>query len=232
MTYFKENWKPVRKSEHHFTEYNTQKKLNGQRQDYDRFIAYIDAEFGRFYDFLGETGFLENTTLMVTSDHGEMFERGILGHETATMYEPILHIPLLISKPGQSKREDIFTTTNAVDVLPTLLQVAGQSLPGWCEGQVLPGFNGPSPLSDRSVFAVEAKQNPKMAPLQKATYAMMKEPYKLIYYTGYPGFDEVYELYNLEEDPEELVNLYSSSDPVASSLIDELKAKLTQIHGG
>ena len=64
---------------------------------------------------------LDDTYVIVTSDHGEMFERGIRGHVTPTLYEPVIRVPLLIAKPGQREREDVYAPTSCVDLLPTLL---------------------------------------------------------------------------------------------------------------
>ena len=78
------------------------------RTEYDEYILYVDREFGRFYDHLEENGFLENTWIVLTSDHGEMFERGIEGHRTPVLYEPVVRVPLLIFEPGRESRTDIY----------------------------------------------------------------------------------------------------------------------------
>ena len=83
-----------------------------------------------------ESGMLENTWLIFTSDHGEMFERGINGHMTVCQHEPVMKIPLIIFEPGQTTRRDVYTPTNSVDVLPTLLHLTGQPVPDWVEGEV------------------------------------------------------------------------------------------------
>jgi len=59
---------------------------------YDEFILYVDAEIARLYDLLEQNGILDNTWLVLTSDHGEMFERGILGHIAPVFHQPITHI--------------------------------------------------------------------------------------------------------------------------------------------
>jgi arylsulfatase A-like enzyme len=224
--YFEDNWQPPVKPENHFTQYNNQKKLNRLRRQYDEFIAYADFQFGRLLDYMVDSGALDNTTLVVTSDHGEMFERGIQGHVTPTLYEPIIHIPLLVSLPGQAQRQDIYTPTNNVDLMPTLQKFVGGNPLDGIEGQVLPGFNEQSGSSDRNIFAVEAKQNAKNGPLNIATFAVLRENYKLIAYKGYPGFDGIYELYDLDKDPEELNDIYSSSNSIAIELHKILESSL------
>ncbi len=160
----------------------------------------MDANFGQLYLHLQKTGVLDNSYLIVTSDHGQLFERGVHGHVTPLLYDPVIHIPLIVSAPGQSTRRDVYSPTSCVDILPTLLKITGSPLPDWLEGNLLPGFED-EVVSEPPVFAMEAKQNSSFKPLTRATFAMMKGDYKLIWYLGYPGYDDVYELYNLTTDP-------------------------------
>src|SRR5512143_4156799 len=130
-----------------------------ERRRYDEYLLYADGQIGRMYDFLVERGIVDNTWVVFTSDHGEMFERGIFGHRTPVLYQSIVRIPLLIIEPGQTQRRDVFTSTNAVDVVPTLLKVTGHPLPPGLEGTVLPPFADQAPSADRSLFCVEAKDS-------------------------------------------------------------------------
>lgn len=228
---FDDNWYPESKPEHFFTHGHSEELIQIRRRYYDELLAYADAEFGRLYDNIRQTGILNNTYFIFTSDHGESFERGILEHLTQTLYEPVIRIPLLISKPGQQQRQDVYTPTSCVDLLPTLLHATGHPIPDWCEGQVLPTFCEREGQKDRSIFTIEAKENPKNAPLQKATLAMVKGDHKLIYYTGYEkDYQEKFELYNLQEDPEELVDLFDPTHPIAITLRDELLTKLNEMN--
>ncbi len=213
------------KPEHHFSQGVGQKELTRQRRRYDESIAYVDAEFGRLISLLENQKALDSTILVVTSDHGELFERGISGHNTEVLYEPLVRIPLLISTPGQTARVDIHAPTQAIDVLPTILNIVASESGARFEGQALP-FDPHTIDSQRELYIVEAKSSPKNGRLDKATFAMISGEYKLIYYRGYKGFDEQYELFNLENDPEELVNLFSPADPVAQQLKARLLSKL------
>ncbi|HEY3476047.1 MAG TPA: sulfatase/phosphatase domain-containing protein, partial [Anaerolineales bacterium] len=147
---------------------------------------------------------------------------GELGHATALMYAPVTHIPLLISAPGQTTRSDFYTVTSNVDLLPTILKVAAQEIPPWTEGSVLPGFGGTEETA-RSIFSLMAKDNAAFRPLTQATFALMKGGYELLHYTGYPGHDDQYELYHLDEDPHELHNLFTKDITMASQMKDELR---------
>jgi arylsulfatase A-like enzyme len=227
---FEDGWSPEPKDTGAFSQGHSNTFLNRQRREYDEYLAYADAEFGRLYDWMTKKNVLENTYVVITSDHGELFERGIRGHVTPALYDPVIHVPLLIAKPGQKQREDVHTPTSAVDLLPTLLHAAGRPVPDWCEGRILPTFDGEKKDTERSVFAVEAKGNPKQAPLTEASVALIRGQYKLTHYFGYSNARDGYELYDLTADPEEMENIYSASESVAADLRDELEQKLKAVN--
>ena len=227
---FPYSFESVPKPAHFFSEGHSEEVLFIQRIYYDEYIAYVDSEFGRLYDFMQENGILDNTWVVFTSDHGEMFEREIWKHTTPTVYQPIIRVPLLISEPGQAERRDVYTSTTCIDLLPTLLHVTGGSIPEWCEGEILPPYVEKEPDINRSIFVVEAKSNPKYHPLTKSTFALIKGQYKLIYYIGYDDFNGVFELYDLANDPDELNDLYDSSRSIALDLTNELLTKIQQVN--
>jgi len=199
--------------------------------EYDEYILYVDREFGRFYDHLEKNHLLENTVLVLTSDHGELFERGIEGHRTPVLYEPVVRVPLLIFEPGRDSRTDVYANTSAVDVLPTLLYLTGQKAADWTEGRMLPPYAPDE--QDRMIYVVHAEKSEQFGPLTIATLAMVKGDYKLTYFFGYkelsPGGERI-ELYNLKTDPDELNNLYEVEKELAQELLAELKAKLKEVN--
>ena len=198
------------KRAHTLSQGSAEAGIVSDRRRYDEYLANIDAEFGRLMDDLDARGLLDNTFVFLTSDHGEMFERGEIGHNTALLYEPVVRIPLLVWPPGRASRQDIFALTSNVDILPTLLGMAGLDIPGWCEGRPLPGLGGAEDPS-RGVFVVEAKATSANRPLRRATVALVNEDYKLIRYKGYVGrYADYYEFYELGDDREEMKNLAES----------------------
>jgi arylsulfatase A-like enzyme len=217
---FRDTLRPVVKPVSRFTDGSTQSNLMTRRRNYDEYIANVDAEFGRLFDSLTASGILDKSVLVVTSDHGQLFERGVHGHSTPLLYDPVIHVPLLISLPGQRARTDVHTATSSLDVLPTLLQFAGLDVPAWCEGVGLPGLNDQKP-EERAIYSVEAKSNSAFAPLHNATIAMRKNGHKLIYYRGYGGEDQ-FELYDTENDPEELKDLFPSGPSFGADMQQEL----------
>ena len=202
-----------------------------QRQDYDEFILYADSELGRLYDSLEKSGVLENTWFVFTSDHGELFERGVFGHRTPVLYQPVVNIPLVIVEPGQKERRNVYSPTGAVDVLPTLLKVTGREIPDWAEGEVLPPFSEISPSPDRSVYAVEATKSGKTGPLNPVSIMLVKGKYKLTAYLGYKQTrnQPVFVLYDIEDDPEELMDIYDPSSRISQELQEELLVKLREV---
>ena len=200
------------------------------RTEYDEYILYCDQEFGRFYNDLEKSGLLENSWLILTSDHGEMFERGINGHGSSVLYQPVIRVPLIIFEPGRQSGLDVYDYTNAIDMLPTLTHLAGTKTPAWAEGNVLPPFANLD--SNRSIYTVQAIDNDPKKSLTQASIVQVKENYKLHYYFGYPELPggEIVKLFDIKADPEELTDLYAAKKNMATELLQELKAKLQQVN--
>lgn len=224
---FDDGWQPLEKPLHPLSDGVAQAKLNGSRQVYDQYIANLDAEVDRLFTYLEQSGLMESSYVIFTSDHGELFERGMQGHSTRLLYEPVMRVPLFISVPGAHTRQDVYTPTNTVDILPTLLHIAGHAIPEWCDGTVLPGIGVDIPPG-REIYTVEAKSNSAFEPLKKASVALVQDQYKLIYYLGYKGAPEGYEFYDLRIDPEELTNLYPSH-PMAKEMQAALERKIREV---
>ncbi len=205
-----------------------QERLNDLRTSYDEFVANLDAEFGRLLDHLESTGMLEDSYVIFTSDHGEMFERGASGHSNPLVFEPGIRIPLIISAPSQLERQDVTSLTSNVDLLPSLLYAVGENIPDWCEGSPLPEMGGKND-PEREIFVVEAKANPAYSALRKATLALMRGSYKMVHYLGYKSYPDNYEFYDLHNDPEELINLYPDH-PEAAAFKFELDRKLAEVN--
>jgi arylsulfatase A-like enzyme len=199
-------WQPIEKPQHAIGNLGlSYADLNWRRTRYDEGIAHIDAEFGRLVEKLRLSGRLEDSYVIVTADHGQMFERGLEGHTTPLLYEALLHIPLLVHAPGQRERQDIYANTSNIDLLPTLLHLGGHPIPGWAQGQILPGLGGGGD-SLRSLFAIDSKATDPGQPLEQYSVALFKGEHKLIAY-NYPGYENQFELYNLAQDPEEMDDL-------------------------
>ncbi len=217
---FIDNYRPKAKPTHRLSGHSSNSRISSARRAYDEYIASIDWELGTLFDTFEKEGVFENSYVIITADHGEMLERGDVAHTTPLLYEPVVHIPLLVSAPGQTTRRDILAPTNAVDLMPTIAQLTGNPIPEWSEGKLLPALGG-SEDYERTTFTVEAKKDSAFAPLRIATVAMRKGTHKLVYYTGYER-DDTFELYDLGSDIDELADLYPEQPAIAKTLKEEL----------
>jgi len=227
-----DGFNPVVKPEAFFTAKRTQEQLNDMRTRYDEYLLYVDSEFDRLIKYMDNNGMLDNTWVIMTSDHGEFFERGKAGHGSPSLYQPVIHVPLMIFEPGRTERLDIYTPTNSIDILPTLAKITGQIQPDWTEGEVLPPFG---PVDENRIFySMQLKFNEEYGPIELGSITLIRSPYKLIYFFGYrelpfPG-GELIELYDLSNDPDELNNLYSTDPALAKELLDIIKKKLNEVN--
>jgi arylsulfatase A-like enzyme len=210
------------------------------RRHYDEFLLYVDAEFHRLFTELDNHGILDNTLVVFTSDHGEMFERRSWEHNYPYLYEPLVKIPLIIFQPGQTERIDIHAQTSCVDLLPSLLHYTGHTIPADLPGQILPPYSDPTENISRTIYAMDGRWNLDHSHLETTTLMMLRDNKKIIRYSNYKkyyldlGFknkikamqtdaDPYFEAFDLENDPEELNNLALTSSPEIQTLADELE---------
>jgi len=112
---------------------------------YDGCVSFVDQEVGRLFKFLKEEGLFNNSLIIVTSDHGELFlENGLMiGHGVLASNEEML-VPLLIKFPDslhKGRREKHIV--ESVDIMPTILSALDIPLPEDIQGQnILAGLNG------------------------------------------------------------------------------------------
>jgi arylsulfatase A-like enzyme len=231
MAIFDNQYVPLEKPQSFASSGIEQTDLNKERLLYDRFIANVDAEFGRLISGLQQAGLLGNTYVILTSDHGELFERGIWGHITPVLYEPIVHIPLIIYQPGGRPHHDVYEYTSSIDLLPTLRNIYGLPIPDWCEGQVLPLSEKSPAIGERGIYAMDSKESSRHAPITDGTFMVIREDYKLVHYMGSIE-TPTDELYNLANDPEEMDNLIEIESSRADDLRQQLTYKLAEVNKG
>jgi len=126
---------------------------------YDGEIAYTDAQIGRLFDALRQSGVLEHTIVVIHSDHGEEFwEHGGFEHGH-TLYDEILHVPLAIVAPGLvAPGLRIGARTSTVHAFATLLDLAGLPVPEHVGASLADELRpvDPTPASARDVCISEA----------------------------------------------------------------------------
>jgi arylsulfatase A-like enzyme len=131
--------------------------LNGL---YDSSIAYADAQLGRLLRVLEPLGLERRTIVVITSDHGEALgERGLAAH--AYLYDFNLLVPLVIATPdGRGAGRRIGAQVRSVDILPTLLELAGRpALPEIDGASLLPLMEGKAETGGRDAWSYAASSN-------------------------------------------------------------------------
>ncbi|HET6304872.1 MAG TPA: sulfatase [Myxococcota bacterium] len=105
---------------------------------YDGEIRYTDEVLGKVLDGLDRRGRLANALVVVTADHGEeFFEHGGKGHRR-TLFEEVVRVPLVVRWPGRVEAGRVVEDpVRLVDVMPTLLALAGVELPVAVQGRDL-----------------------------------------------------------------------------------------------
>lgn len=123
---------------------------------YDGAVRYGDAWFGLLMAGLQDRGLTDEALIIVLSDHGEgLGEDGVFNHRPQ-LSESLLHVPLMIRPPGGTAAARVETTTSLVDVMPTVLDAIGGTLPAQLRGRSLWGAVGGAPLSPAPAFAETA----------------------------------------------------------------------------
>lgn len=196
-------------------------EIQEKRNRYDEFIADVDFEFGKLLDRLESDGILDSTYVIITSDHGELFERGEFGHGSPLLYDAVIHIPLLVSAPGQRARADVYSPTSNTDILPTLAHLFGNAGPQETDGKVLARLGGEEDAG-RGVLSMVARSSSSFQPIRSASIALMKEDWKLLHYFGYENYPDSFEFYNLADDPQEKRDLVSKNPSALAQMKQEL----------
>ena len=187
---------------------------------YDGEVAYADHRFGEFMDRLNSEGLSEGWVTVVTSDHGEQFlEHGNWVHG-ANVHGELTRVPLIFAGPRDrvpSGRVD--APVQLQDVRPTLLELCGiQTAERMFGDSLVPLMHG----RDAERFRKRPILMSTFQPLP-AHHAIIKMPYKIMFApTRRRNQRTAFELYNIEEDPAETVDLLESHPEIAAEMIREL----------
>ncbi|MCP4679041.1 MAG: sulfatase-like hydrolase/transferase [Deltaproteobacteria bacterium] len=187
--------------------------------DYIKFlVAAYQSELRGVDDAMKEAleklGVDDNTLLIFTADHGEeIFDHGRLGHRHS-VYQELIHIPLIIRLPGKKAAGTVIDTpVSIIDILPTLLDLLDLPIPEHLSGVSLKPLIEGEKIPARP-FYCEVKNR------VGETRCLVEFPWKVIYHF----YNKVTELYNLETDPKEKVDLSAEepgrADAMRQRLID------------
>lgn len=185
---------------------------------YDGETAAVDAEIRRLFEELDVRGFFDHSIVVVTSDHGEEFhEHGGMLHGF-TLYNHDIRIPLIVLAPEAKVGHTVETHVSLVDLLPTVSELIGMPLDPAFEGRsfasLLRGQKTPSPDIVSELFPSGGSVD-----LRRHQSALVRDSLKLLV-----APNGRLELYDLEEDPEEMkpnpADLADRSETLAGALAD------------
>ena len=200
-------------------------------------IAYANNQMQRIHDALDQRGMLENTWIIVASDHGDFLgEKGLFAKAEA-LYECLLHVPLIVVPPpglGLEGGQQIAGLVDLIDLFPTILEIAGIEVPEYAQGKDLISWvttGASKPLRD-CVFSqvgdyhghlgqsnyggTNAGRHPGLVQASRSrSHSYIRDP------------DYGDEAYDLRRDPLELNNLLSGDAPEEES-IRQLRARLEE----
>ncbi len=198
------------------------------RATYAGLAAEVDHHLGRVVAALREDGRWDRTVVVFTADHGEqLFDHWMLGK--AGYFDQSAHVPLILRDPrpasdgGRGRTVEHFT--ESIDLLPTLLALAGLSAPRNCDGQsLLPWLAGDTPPGWRDEahwsfdFRDVRTRRMERALGLPSTWCNLQvvrtDRLKYVHFAGLPPV-----LFDLREDPHELIN--RAGDPACAALRGE-----------
>jgi arylsulfatase A-like enzyme len=194
-------------------------------RSYWRTILSVDDSVGRLYAALQEMGQLENTLFIFTSDHGILNgEHGMIDKRTA--HEPSIRIPLVVRYPGltaPSAPRVVDRMVLTTDFAPSIVDMAGISPDGFAHGRSWKALAQGQTLTDWRTSYVYLYNYERQFPYTPNVRALRTDRWK---YVRYPNATPEHksELYDLAEDPGELVNLIN--DPRQRERVAELHLQL------
>ena len=191
-------------------------EIRQMKATYYGLIEEMDHHLGRVIAHLKESGQYERTFIIVTSDHAEMLgDHYVWGKEI--YFDGSFHLPLVIRdpRPGAkaSRGSAVEAFTEAIDIMPTILDWLGADIPRSCDGRSLvPFLRGKTPDYWRDAVFFEHDfrdvrgQKPETAlglSSDECSYAVIRDDkYKYVHFTALPPL-----LFDIAGDPDEFVNL-------------------------
>lgn len=179
-------------------------------------VSLLDKYIGRILDHLDAAGLADNTLVVFTSDHGHYYGQHGLIAKGPFHYEDGVRVPFIARGPGVAAGSETDSLASLIDLPPTFLRAAGQSVPATMQGMDLAPVFRDATASVRDHVLIEFRHQPAALYLK----TLVEADHKLTLFLGQP-FGE---LYNLKADPGETRNLWD--DPDSFALREELLRKL------
>ncbi|KAI6819015.1 hypothetical protein KC365_g12461 [Hortaea werneckii] len=209
-------------------------KFQRYMQRYLRVVQSVDDGVGRILDYLDENDLVDNTLVIYSSDQG-MFLGDHGWFDKRFIYEESFQMPLLARYPPEIKAGSVIDDiVQNVDFAPTMLDIAGQGVPTYMQGHSFREImknNTPESWDQLAYHRYWMHDDPIHHAY--AHYGVRDHRYKIIYWYnlgfGLEGADEggeekQWELFDTQEDPLEVFNVYS--EPGYEQIRDDMKRKL------
>ncbi|MFA6241262.1 MAG: sulfatase [Candidatus Hydrogenedentales bacterium] len=188
-------------------------------RDYAETLRAVDDSVGRVVATLKELGKLDSTLIVFTSDNGFLMgEHGLI--DKRCMYEPSIRVPLIVHCPelfaGGATRDEMILNT---DYAPTFLEAAGCPIPSSMQGRSFYPLLEGKKIGWRDAFLYEYFWE-RSYPQTPTVQGIRTDRYKLM---RFHGVWDRYELYDLQEDPDEMNNLIGNIElTIEGGAIDNL----------
>lgn len=199
---------------------------------YNAEVAYQDAMVGDLIDKMQAQGLLDNTWLIVTSDHGELFGEGGQVFHTAGANWNLLHVPLFVRPPGGVPPQRIDRMVQPVDIFARLVDLAGAHMPAAAADRAiaLPLSENTEPARDVCVSETHGASIPALFVSQAADLQHDLSKWLTWITSVYAGgyllelHNEVpAALYDVNADPRAEKNVLEEHGDVARSLMEKLR---------
>jgi arylsulfatase A-like enzyme len=192
-------------------------------KDYYAVLTGVDENVGKVLAALKETGRLDDTAVMYTSDNG-FFAGEWQAMDKRFMHEPSIRVPLLVRYPKLVKAGSLNDRMVLnIDIAPTALDLAGVAVPKTMHGRSLVPLLKGDKADWRKDWLYEYYEFPGPHSVRKHR-GVRTERYKLMHYYEAP---EEFELYDLQKDPQELTNLYGKAEH--AELVKQLKQRIADL---
>lgn len=198
-------------------------KYQRYMEEYMSTVASLDESVGHMLDYLEANGLLDNTIVVYCSDQG--FYLGEHGwFDKRFMYEESMKMPLMMRYPAAiAPGTEIKAMTQNIDFAPTFLDLCGIEVPESMQGEsFVPLLDGSTPDGWRESLYYHFYECPGFHNVQRH-YGIRTDRYKLIHFYTI----DKWELYDLENDPHEMTNIYGT--PGTEQLTADLKARLEEL---
>jgi arylsulfatase A-like enzyme len=212
-----------------FGQYPDTKDYDGMIRDYCRCLAGVDDNVGKVLKALEEKKCLDETAIFYTSDNG-FFLGEWQRFDKRFMHEPSIRVPLLVRYPPMIKPGTVKTDMALnVDFAPTLVSLAGAKSPTPMHGRSLTELFAAEKKPWRDAWYYEYFEFPDKSHNVVKHRGVRTDKYKYIHYYEPPfvKWEQEYELYDLEKDPDERVNLYNR--PAKQEAVEKLKQRMTEL---